>query len=309
MAILFICPTRDSAPWVQALRKIDRELEVRVWPDYGDPQEVDFVVVWAHPHRALAEFKNLKCISSLGAGVDFMLSDPALPGSVPITRIVDEQLIRSMSEYLLFAVLYFFRKMERYSEYRTAKKWCQEENLRAGDVVIGIMGLGQLGRDAAQKLTSLGFNVRGWSRTPKDIAGVEVFYGRDQFDTFLSCAEILICLLPLTSTTRDILNESTFNKLPSGAYVINVARGEHLVEEDLLRGIGSGQLSGACLDVFREEPLPKEHPFWDNPKIFLTPHISSVSDPESIAPQIVENYKRAQSGRPLMNLVNRGRGY
>ena len=174
---------------------------------------------------------------------------------------------------------------------------------------IGIMGLGQLGADAAQKLSALGFKVAGWSRRPKDIAGVNSFNGQAELVEFLSGSQILICLLPLTAETTGILNRRTFEHLPPGAYVINVARGQHLNEKDLMAALDSGQLSGACLDVFEVEPLPPDHPFWRHPQIKVTPHISSLTFSKAVAPQIIENYRRSQTGKPLLNAVDLERGY
>jgi glyoxylate/hydroxypyruvate reductase A len=171
------------------------------------------------------------------------------------------------------------------------------------------MGLGQLGKDAAKKLSYLGFPVSGWSQTPKDIEGVKCFAGDKALEDFLSQARILICMLPLTPKTKGILNHKTFAKLPAGAYIINIARGQHLIENDLLAALDSGQLGGACLDVFEVEPLPEDHPFWSHPKILVTPHISSITYPQTVAPQIIENYQRAKTGDPLLHVVDMERGY
>jgi glyoxylate/hydroxypyruvate reductase A len=171
------------------------------------------------------------------------------------------------------------------------------------------MGLGQLGADAAVKLVTMGFEVAGWSRTPKDINGVVSYAGDEALDDFLSISNILICTLPLTPDTEGILNSGTFKKLPAGAYVINVARGKHLIEEDLLKALDSGHISGACLDVFQVEPLPENHPFWSRPNITITPHISSLTDPKAVMPQIIENYHRIKSGKPLINVIDVTRGY
>jgi glyoxylate/hydroxypyruvate reductase A len=174
---------------------------------------------------------------------------------------------------------------------------------------IGIMGLGQLGKDAAKKLAYLGFPVSGWSQTPKDIEGVTCLAGDDALDHFLSQTRILICMLPLTPKTKGILSQKTFAKLPAGAYLINIARGRHLIEKDLLTALDSGHLAGACLDVFEVEPLPEDHPFWSHPKIFITPHISSLTYPKTVAPQIIENYRRTITGNPLLHVVDVERGY
>lgn len=309
MALILICPTRDAKPWVTAIKGVDPHLEVRVWPEAGVRDEIVFALTWQHPHGALRDFTHLKCISSMGAGVDHLLADPHLPPGIPLVRLVDRSLIHSMSEYVTLAVLNHFREFDTYKRQQRERQWRQKQPRRASECGVGILGMGQLGGSIALRLHDLGFPMAGWSRTPKSNAAIDYYHGRGQFMHFLSLCNVLICLLPLTAETRNILNRGTFLALPPGAYIVNVARGEHLVETDLLDCIESGHLSGACLDVFRSEPLPATHPFWGNPKITVTPHISSITDPCSVAPQIVENYKRAQSGRPLLNQIDVHRGY
>ena len=181
--------------------------------------------------------------------------------------------------------------------------------MKIGFIGIGIMGMGQLGADAARKLVQLDFKVAGWSRTPKSIDGVESYAGNEALDDFLSRSDVLICLLPLTAVTRGILNRGLFQKLPAGAYLINVARGAHLIEEDLVTALDAGHLSGACLDVFQTEPLPPDHPFWSHPNIMITPHISSITDPLAVMPQILDNYRSMKTGKPLKHVIDVDRGY
>jgi len=309
MALVLITPNRDTSGWVRALHALEPELDVRVWPEVGDRRDIVFAVTWQHPPGELSRYPNLRCVSSLGAGVDHIVYDPDLPKGVAVTRVVDPALVQSMTEYVVTAVLFHHRRFGRYLAHQSTKKWLPEPSPRLDNARIGILGLGKLGGAAARALVQLGFDVAGWSRTAKSMPGVESFSGEAQFDQFLARTNILICLLPLTPQTRDILNRDTFSKLQPGAYIINVARGEHLVEEDLLEALDRGLLSGACLDVFRTEPLPAEHPFWTHPKILVTPHIASVTDPESAAVEILENYRRLQSGEALLNQVDRSRGY
>ena len=259
-------------------------------------------------HR-LKNYHNLKCIASLGAGVDHIIGDPDLPEGVPVTRVVEYSMAQSMSEYVVLSVLNYCRQFDAYQADQAKKQWHPRRPLLAQDMGIGIMGLGRLGADAAKKLSYIGFPVAGWSQTPKNIAGIQSFAGDDALAGFLSRSQILICLLPLTPVTKGILNRKTFEQLPVGAYLINVARGQHLVENDLLQALDSGQLAGACLDVFEVEPLPEDHPFWVHPKIRVTPHISSLTFSKAIAPQIIENYRRTKTGKPLMNVVDLKRGY
>lgn len=309
MALLILAPDIKVTSWVKHLGALEPDIEIRVWPAAGDPDEIEFALCWNHPAGELKKYKNLKCIASLGAGVDHLMRDPDLPDGVPVTRVVEHSMSQSMSEYVVLSALNYCRQFDAYRSDQAQRKWLPRRPRLAEDTHIGIMGLGQLGADAAKKLNSLGFTVSGWSRTPKDIDGVQCFAGEQGWEIFLSRSQILICLLPLTPSTKGILNRKTFDRLPREAYVINVARGQHLVENDLIDALDSGRLAGACLDVFNVEPLPADHPFWSHPKIKITPHISSITFPKAVAPQIIENYRRAKTGRPLLNVVDLKRGY
>ena len=309
MALLIIAPDFKVTSWVKHLGALQPGIEIRVWPEAGNASEIEFALCWNHPWGELTKYKNLKCIASLGAGVDHLIRDPDLPDGVPITRVVEHSMAQSMSEYVVLSVLNYCRQFDAYRSDQDQKHWHPRRPRLAEETHIGIMGMGQLGSDAAQKLSSLGFTVSGWSRRPKNMDGVQCFAAEDGFENFLSRSQILICLLPLTPSTKGILNRKTFDRLPKGAYVINVARGQHLVENDLIEALDSGRLAGACLDVFDVEPLPADHPFWNHPKIRVTPHISSITFPGAVAPQIIENYRRARTGRPLLNVVDLKRGY
>jgi glyoxylate/hydroxypyruvate reductase A len=308
MSLLILAPALRTHAWEKEIRKTAPDVDLRVWPDTGDPDEVNFALCWKHPHGVLNRFANLACIASMGAGVDHILADPELP-RLPIARIVDPSMARSMTEYLLLAVLNRTRQFNLYRQDQMARTWHQRVPFQAAMLRIGIMGLGELGAHAAKAFGFFQFPVSGWSRTAKTIEGVDTFAGKAGFRPFLADLSVLICLLPLTGATRGILNRETFSGLPDGAYLINSARGAHLVEEDLLEALDTGKLSGACLDVFRTEPLPPEHPFWERPEIVVTPHISSLTNPEKVCPQIVENYRRMAEGRPLIHLVDREKGY
>lgn len=314
MAITFICPNRDTAPWIQALKELDSTLDIRVWPQDHPRTQIELALTWNHPKGVLQEYPNLGCICSMGAGIDHLLTDPSLPdpdlpGNPAIVRLVDQKLIWDMSEYLLLAVLHHFRQFDSYQAQQRENNWQPLLPLERKEMVIGIMGMGQLGKAAAKRLQEAGFHVCGWRNSPKKIDTIPSFHGRDQLDAFLSRAQILICLLPLTHQTRQILNQNTFSKLPHGAYLINVGRGNHLKEADLLSAVDQGKISGACLDVFQTEPLPEDHPFWRHPKIRITPHISSQTKPLSVAPQILSNLNRLRRGQSLLNQVDIKRGY
>jgi glyoxylate/hydroxypyruvate reductase A len=309
MALMIIAPDTKVTSWVKHLGRLEPGIDLRVWPDTGSVDDIEFALSWHHPPGEFKKYKHLKCIASLGAGVDHLLDDPDLPAGVPITRVVEFSMAQSMSEYVILAVLNHCRQFDDYRTDQSQKKWQPRIPLLTGDMRVGIMGLGQLGKDAAGKLSALGFAVNGWSKTPKSIKGVAGFAGARALNDFLSRTRILICMLPLTPQTEGILSRQTFDRLPAGAYVINVARGAHLIEDDLLAALDAGQLSGACLDVFDTEPLPADHPFWDHPKVKVTPHISSITFPRAVAPQIIDNYRRCQAGQPLLNVVDPSRGY
>ncbi|MGD9045520.1 MAG: glyoxylate/hydroxypyruvate reductase A [Desulfobacterales bacterium] len=309
MAFLIIPTDIKVSSWVKHFSMLEPGIDIRIWPEVGNAADIEFAFSWSHPQGEFKKYKNLKCIASLGAGVDHILRDPDLPTGVPVTRVVEPSMAQSMSEYAVLSVLNYCRQFDSLRAAQSQKKWQPRIPLLAADMRIGIMGLGQLGKDAAKKLSYLGFPVTGWSRTPKEIQGVNCLAGEAALGDFLSQSRILICMLPLTPKTQGILNHKTFDKLPAGAYVINVARGQHLIEKDLLAALDSGQLAGACLDVFEVEPLPADHPFWSHPKIIVTPHISSLTYPKAVAPQIIENYRRTKAGKPLLNVVDIKRGY
>lgn len=226
-----------------------------------------------------------------------------------MSRVVSPSLTQQMKEYALNAVLNYQRSTLEYIIQKQKTEWKPQPYKSPKDCPIGVMGLGALGLPVAKYLAKLGYKVNGWSRSAKSITGVQTYSGDDEFDDFLHQTRILICMLPLTNETRGILDLDTFKLLQRPAYVINVARGEHLVEEDLIYALDTDWLEGACLDVFSEEPLPERHPFWNRSNIMITPHVSSITLPEEVAEQVVKNYKRALSGMELINKVNRKKGY
>ncbi len=309
MALLFISGYDNPRRWRALLDLELPGLDFRVWADEtGDSTDIDFALVWDPPMGELARYPNLKAIFSLGAGVDHLLKDPVLP-EVPLIRMVDPSLTSGMSEFVIHHVLHFHRRFDLLNERRRRRQWKQ---LPAPDTAcrrLGIMGQGVLGADVAGKLSGLGFAVAGWSRSGKEIEGVESFHGEDAMMAFLNRTEILICLLPLTPATEGIINKKTLAALPEGAFVINCARGGHLVEDDLLTALDKGRLAGAALDVFHTEPLPPDHPFWAHPKVIVTPHIASLTVPRTAVPHIAENIRRIESGRPPTNQASRERGY
>ena len=300
---------RDHAIWQEPLRREIPDLDFRDWKAIEDKASVTFALCWKPPPGLLLQYPNLRAVSSMGAGVEHLLGPDQVPAHVPIVRVVDDTMTAEMSEYIVLHVLRQHRQQPLFAERQREGKWDWRFNRATSEVTVGILGLGELGQDAAAKLGPIGFKVRGWSQGRKRIDGVESFAGLAELPAFLSACDFLVCLLPLTAATENILNAKLFAQLPAGAHLVNVARGAHMVEADLVTALDAGQLASATLDVFREEPLPAGHPFWTHPKITVTPHISAVTRPEHVAPQIAENYRRALAGQPLLNLVDRTRGY
>ncbi len=310
MNLLFVSKEDRIEPWRKALATEIPELGFRAWPnEIGDKAEIDYVLVWKPPAGLLKSLPNLKAILSLGAGVDHLAEDPDLPKDVPVSRLVDRCLTQGMSEYVLYWVLHYHRNMGDYAAMMARGEWghiaqCDPRRRR-----IGLLGLGELGSDAAAKLVAMDFDVAGWSRTEKDLPGVTSFHGEDRLAAFLARTDILICLLPMTAETRGIIDAETLARLPKGAVVINCARGAHVVDDDLLDAVGSGHIAGATLDVFHTEPLPADHPFWNHPKITITPHMASLTIAHSAAEYVAENIRRVERGEAPLNTVDFNVGY
>ena len=309
MALLFRSSLDSEARWRQQIAWLMPELEIRVWPQVGNRTDIDYALVWQPEPGLLASLPNLKLILSLGAGVDHILGDPQLPRDVPIVRLVDPYMTDAMSEYVVLQVLRLHRQDLDYRAQQEAGIWRELAQKNAAERRIGILGAGALGQDAGRKLRGLGFDIALWSRSAKIVDGLASGAGAAGLPALLRRSEILVCLLPLTAETEGILNTSTFALLPKGAALINAARGGHLIEEDLLAALASGQLSAAVLDVFREEPLRAGHPFWRHPRIVMTPHVAAATHPPTAAPIILDNIRRFEEGRPLLNRVNPARGY
>jgi glyoxylate/hydroxypyruvate reductase A len=309
MAILYADDPADAAAWAAAIRALEPGAELRFWPESGPAADIDFAIVGGKAPGDLRGFANLRAIQSTWAGVNHLLADTNLPFDRPLARMVDQGLTVSMTEYVVLHVLDSARDGPRLRAAQRAAQWLDVDPVPPGSVTVAILGLGTLGADAATRLASLGFTVRGWSRSRKEIAGIESFAGRDGLRECLSGAQILVCLLPLTDDTRGILNALTFAPLARGAVLIHAARGAHLVEADLLAALQSGQLAHAVLDVFAAEPLPADHPFWEHPQVTVTPHVAAITRPGTGAADIVENYRRAMAGERLINQVDRAKGY
>lgn len=308
MAIVIVAPNRDVSGWKKIISEKSPDVKVYVWPDCDQNEEVDCAIVWNHPSGSLKEFPNLKFVSSMGAGVDHILRDTTIDDSIKITRITDDGITLPMTNYVLMAVLNYHKQFFKYQEDKKNKVWDQQLNPEI-DLSIGILGLGVLGKDVAEKLQMLGFKVLGFSNSRKNIKGVKSYAGEEELDEFLSQVNTLVCMLPLTSQTKNSLNMNFFRRMKKGSIFINVARGAHLVEEDLLKAMEEGIISSAFLDVFQTEPLPQDHPFWEHPDIHITPHIASVTNPVAAIPQVLENYKLLKEGKPLNNEIDKNKGY
>ncbi|WP_159994303.1 glyoxylate/hydroxypyruvate reductase A [Roseomonas sp. 18066] len=277
-----------------------------------EPHDVDAVeiaLVANPPHGTLARYPQLRFVQSLWAGVDRMLLDPAFPRAIPIARLVDPALTQAMVECALASVLLLHRQFPAYGRQQAQADWRQLAQPLAAQRRVGVLGLGALGGACAQAIAAVGFPVSGWSRAPKAIAGIECLSGADGMDRLVATSDILVNLLPLTPDTAGILDARLFGRLPRGAGLVNLARGRHLVEADLLAALEAGQVSHAVLDVFTQEPLPVEHPFWAHPGITVLPHVAAYSAPESAARIALENVARHRAGQPTTAMVDLARGY
>ena len=306
MKITFCCADTNPQPWPDGLSAALPEAQISLWQPGAPP--ADYAVVWAPPQAFFDEQAQLKAIFNTGAGVDALMK-LNLPPGVLVIRLDDAGMSVQMAEYVCHALIRHFREFDGYEADMARGKWSFRKPRDRADFPVGIMGLGVLGERVARAVAQFDFPVNGWSRSPKSLAGVQCFAGAEQLPGFLAASKVLVCLLPLTSETRDIMNHQNLSRLQAGGYVINVARGGHLVDDDLLALLDSGHLAGATLDVFRTEPLPADHPYWNHPRITLTPHTSARTlRSESIA-QIAQKLAALQRGDPVSGVVDLGQGY
>ncbi len=285
------------------------EVEIRVFPDTGDRADIDYALVWKPEPGLLASCPNLKVIFSIAAGVDHILKDPERPRALPIVRMIDGYLRDMMAEYAILGVLHFHRFMPEYAEEQGREIWNRRWPNYTPDCGVAVLGLGTIGRDVAEKLHLLGFAVHGWSRTPHEIANLTCHHGERGLAEMLGQCRYLVCVLPLTPETEGIINAETLSLLPPGAVVVNLGRGGHVVDADLLAALDSGQLSGAFLDVFNAEPLAPGHPYWHHPRVVMTPHVAGELVPISCAKTVAENLRRHQRGEAMIGELDIERGY
>ncbi len=313
MNIIYYHPLFNAQEWLAGIKQRLPQAEIREW-QRGDERPADYALVWRPPHEMLANRRDLKAVFALGAGVDAILDQErkhpgTLPAGVPLLRLEDTGMAQQMQEYALSYVLRYFRRFDEYQALQQRQEWQPLDPHSLDDFTIGILGAGVLGQSVARKLTEFGFSVRCWSRSAKQIDGVQSFAGEAQRAAFLDGVKLLINLLPNTPETVGILNRELFAQLSTGAYLINIARGAHLVEADLLAALEQGQLTAAALDVFAREPLPQDHPFWRHPRVTITPHIASITLPQQAMDQIAANIRALEAGRTPAGVVDRQRGY
>lgn len=306
MRISFCYADTKPEPWLAGLRAAVPQAQVEVWSPGSEP--ADYGVVWAPPQQFLDEQPQLRALFNIGAGVDALLQ-LNVPAQTLVVRLDDAGMSVQMAEFVCHALIRHFREFDHYEAGMRQGQWAFRKPRLRADCPVGIMGLGVLGQRVAQAVAQFDFPVMGWSRSYKDVPGVRCFAGDAQLPAFLAASKVLVCLLPLTAQTRDILRRETLAQLQPGGYVINVARGAHLVDEDLIALLDSGHLAGAVLDVFRQEPLPAQHAFWKHPKITLTPHTSARTLRDESIAQIASKIMALEQGEPIAGVVHRDKGY
>lgn len=308
MTLLYKSDPERGKIWAQVFAEQAPDLPFRMWPDIGDPAAVRYLVAWQPPDDLGTRFPNLEILFCVGAGIDqFDLS--TLPPELPLVRMIEPGIREGMVEYVCASVLALHRDFPQYLRQQQRGEWAPRPVRAAARRRIGVLGLGQLGQAVLQQLRGFGFDCAGWSRSPHTLEGVTTYAGAEGLAPMLARSDILICLLPLTEATRGLLDADLFAALPPGAALVHVGRGPQLVAADLIAALDSGQLGDAVLDVTDPEPLPPQHPLWQHPNVWITPHIASVTRPESAAAAVLENLRRHQDGEPLLGRIDPRRGY
>lgn len=308
MTFLYKADPVRGAEWAQLFAEKAPELPFHIWPHEGDGSSVRYLAAWTPPDDIAQRFPNLEILFSVGAGIDqFDMS--TLPPDLPVVRMTEPGIAAGMVQYVTHAVLGLHRDSRIYARQQRDQVWRAHRVRPASACRVGVLGLGMLGRAVLQQLHGLGFPCAGWSRSAHQMDGIDCYSGSDGLRDFLARTDVLVCLVPLTDDTRGLLKRDLFAQLPRGAALVNVGRGGHLVEDDLLAALNDGQLSAAVLDVCETEPLPQGHPFWTHPDIVLTPHIASMTQPDGAVEAVLENLRRHREGLPLLGLIDRQRGY
>ncbi|MEO8938795.1 MAG: glyoxylate/hydroxypyruvate reductase A [Burkholderiaceae bacterium] len=307
--VVFCAFGGKAEPWLRALRDAMPSAFVEQWVEGRPIEPSDYAIVWSPPDAFYATQPRLKALFNLGAGVDALLHSSALPAAVPVVRLEDAGMAPLMAEYVVHAAIRHVRAFDRMDSDRRAGRWVPRKPTERSDYPVGVMGAGALGIPVAEALLACGLPVSLWSRSAKTVPGVTSFSGADGLDAFAEATRILVCLLPLTPDTENIIDARLLGRLMPQAYVINVARGRHLVDDDLLAAIADGHVAGATLDVFREEPLPESHPFWGESRIAITAHCSALTQRKATIEQIVAKIAALERGEAVSGLVDRRRGY
>lgn len=294
--------------WADMLPGLVQDLRVRQWPDLGDPRDIRYLAAWTIPQGLVTTLPDLRFALSIGAGID-QLDIGMIPAALPLLRMAETAIVDGMVEYVTMSVLMLHRDVPHYRTEQAATRWSPHRRIPAAARRVGVMGTGMLGGAVLERLASFGFALSGWSRSAKTLPGVRCHMGMNELSAFLSDVDILVCLLPLTPETRGLLAGPVFRQLPPGAAVINVGRGAHLVAADLLAALDDNHLSAAILDVTDPEPLPADHPLWRHPRVTLTPHVASSTDPAAAAHFVADAILRSREGKPLPGLVDRQAGY
>jgi glyoxylate/hydroxypyruvate reductase len=313
MKIIFYTPQDEATAWLEDFARALPQAELRQWQP-GDTAPADFAIVWRPPREMLARREGLRAVFNLGAGVDAILAlEREHPGTLPrdaqLVRLEDTGMAPQMAEYVTHTVLRYMRRFDEYETLQSERRWKVLDAHPRATFTVGVLGVGVLGTHVARALVPFGMPVRGYSRSARQIEGVTTYAGEAQFEAFLSGLKVLINLLPHTPDTHDMLNRRVFSKLAHGAYLINVARGAHLVEQDLLDALTDGQIAAATLDVFREEPLPVDHPFWQQPRITVTPHSSAQTLRAESVVQVAQKIVALSRGEAVSGVVDIERGY
>ena len=311
MRIAFCCTHTKVAPWMAQMATLIPGAQIEDWSigeslSFG---QADYAVVWAPPAKFFAQQSALKAVFNIGAGVDSLVNNARLPRDIPVVRLDDAGMSVQMAEYVCHAVIRFFREISLYDAAQSEARWQFLKPQRREEFPVGIMGMGVLGVRVAQALRSFEFPVNGWSATQKSLAGLQSFAGLEQFSAFLQASRVLVCLLPLTAQTEGIINATSLAQLQPGGLVVNVARGGHVVDADLIAALDQGHLAHAVLDVFRTEPLPADHAFWRHPKITVTPHTSARTLRDHSVAQIAQKLLAIERGEAVQGIVNLQRGY
>ncbi len=300
---------KQSQKWFEALKSNLPNETIEIYPDISNLDLVTFLVCWKPEEGLLDKLPNLQAIQSLGAGVDHILDYHTVPAHIQVSKVVDDNLTHDMWEHAMSIIMSDMKNLSIHSKNQSTKTWKPKRYKRIREVSIGVLGLGTIGKYVASQFSITGFKVGGWSRSKKKIEHVNTFSGESGLNSLLSVSDYIVNILPLTPGTKGIINHNFLSNMKQGSYLINIGRGPHVVDEDLLSSIDSGHIRGAGLDVFHSEPLPEGSPFWNHPSIIITPHVASLTHINSVYAQVVENYKRLKNEKQLINLVDLIKGY